>query len=272
MNVLCVDDDEELLYLTKVFLGEGGTINVTPVSSANSALDLLRKGEYDAIISDYNMPEMNGIDFLKTLRRKGDRTPFIFLTSSGREEVIKDAVNNGANSFIQRGEGMAAFRNLRSTMVQLSQVGEMTRKFARRGDNPQSAIYDFSGPTCLYRSGTMVHANADCARLFGFEIVNEMMNEPSLAWALPELHEEVLDRLLNLELRRTSNFIHVMPMQRADGSRFKAMINDTHIELEDGPACLIRCWDISDHKKVSGPLQARINGSRPDLTSRSDNM
>ncbi|MDW5562267.1 MAG: response regulator [Methanomassiliicoccus sp.] len=257
MDILCVDDDEELLYLTKTFLGEGGSIKVTPVTSAPSALEVLKKQRFDAILSDYYMPEMNGIDFLKTLRKGGDQTPFIFLTCSRREEVIREAVNNGANSYIQRGvDGMAAFKNLRSTLIQLSQKQELERKFTRRGQSPQTVVYDSLGATSLFRSGMLVHANMDCAHLFGFKRVDDMMDEPSLAWALPEMRDEVLDRLLKLELRSTTNFIHVMPVQRVNGSRFKAMINEIHVELEDGPACLTRYWDISDQARYHGPIHA----------------
>jgi PAS domain S-box-containing protein len=250
MRVLCVDDNRDMLDLTKTFLEDSGMIDVKPVSSAISALELLRKERYDAIISDYYMPKMNGIDLLKTLRREGDRIPFVFLTASRREEVVIEAVNNGANSYIQKGADGSMFNVLRSALVQLSQKNEAERAIARRGDTPKTIVYDSLGAASLFRAGTLVHANMGCARLFGYERVTELMDQPALAWALPELREEVLDRLLKLELRRTPNFIHVMPVRRADGSRFKVMVNDTNIRLEDGPACLVRYWDIPEQGRA----------------------
>ena len=58
---------------------------------------------YDAIISDYQMPGTNGIDFLKSLRSKGNKMPFILFTGRGREEVVIEALNSGADFYLQKG-------------------------------------------------------------------------------------------------------------------------------------------------------------------------
>ena len=58
---------------------------------------------YDAIISDYQMPEMDGITFLKELKASGNTTPFIIFTGRGREEVAIEALNEGADFYLQKG-------------------------------------------------------------------------------------------------------------------------------------------------------------------------
>jgi len=58
---------------------------------------------YDAIVSDYQMPEMDGIEFLKTVRGSGSDMPFIIFTGKGREDVVIEAINNGADFYLQKG-------------------------------------------------------------------------------------------------------------------------------------------------------------------------
>ena len=57
---------------------------------------------FDAIVSDFQMPEMNGITLLREIRSTSD-IPFILFTGKGREEVVIDAINTGADSYLQKG-------------------------------------------------------------------------------------------------------------------------------------------------------------------------
>ena len=102
-SILYVDDEPMLLELAKLFLEKSGDFFVDTVTSATEALDILAKTSYDCIISDYQMPEMDGIVFLKTFRSKGNVGPFIIFTGKGREEVVIEALNNGADFYLQKG-------------------------------------------------------------------------------------------------------------------------------------------------------------------------
>jgi PAS domain S-box-containing protein len=102
-SILYVDDEPMLLELAKLFLEKTGDFRVDTVISATEALDILAKTSYDCIISDYQMPVMDGIAFLKTFRSKGNIGPFIIFTGKGREEVVIEALNNGADFYLQKG-------------------------------------------------------------------------------------------------------------------------------------------------------------------------
>ena len=65
-SILYVDDDENLLNLNKIFMEKSGEFLIDTVSSAPEALEMIATARYDAILSDYQMPEMDGIEFLKT--------------------------------------------------------------------------------------------------------------------------------------------------------------------------------------------------------------
>ena len=102
-KILYVDDDAELLEIGKLFLEMEDVFSVDTVLSARTALTLLESKTYDAIISDYEMPGMDGIAFLKTVRGTGSKIPFILFTGKGREEVVIEALNEGADYYLQKG-------------------------------------------------------------------------------------------------------------------------------------------------------------------------
>lgn len=107
IHVLAVDDEPELGALSKEFLEMPGDLKVDAVTSVPEARAALSASRYDAIVSDYQMPGEDGLHFLKSLRASGDQTPFILFTGKGREEVVIEALNNGADSYLQKG-GMPA--------------------------------------------------------------------------------------------------------------------------------------------------------------------
>jgi DNA-binding response OmpR family regulator len=102
ISVLCVDDETDLLDLTKRFLEKTGKFSVTITESPSHALEKIKKTPYDAIVSDYQMPEMNGIELLSSIRGSGNSTPFILFTGKGCEEVLIQALKNGADSYVQK--------------------------------------------------------------------------------------------------------------------------------------------------------------------------
>ncbi|MDD1693743.1 MAG: PAS domain S-box protein [Methanoregula sp.] len=102
-TVLYVDDEPQLLELGKIFLEQGGSIGVETVLSAKEGIQALRDHAIDCIISDYQMPEMDGLAFLKYLRSQNNHIPFILFTGRGREEVVIEAVNSGVDYYLQKG-------------------------------------------------------------------------------------------------------------------------------------------------------------------------
>jgi len=102
-RVLYVDDEPAVLEVGKRFLELDGQFHVDTITSAPAALDLIGSTPYDAIISDYQMAGMDGIEFLKKVRGSGNTIPFILFTGRGREEVVIQALNEGADFYLQKG-------------------------------------------------------------------------------------------------------------------------------------------------------------------------
>ena len=88
ISVLYVDDEPGLLDLAKLYLEKIGDFNVDTLSSVQFAMEQLNTVSYDAIVSDYQMPEIDGICFLKRVRERFGDVPFILFTGKGREDVV----------------------------------------------------------------------------------------------------------------------------------------------------------------------------------------
>ena len=135
IQVLYVDDEPSVLELLKVYLEQSGNFNVDIITSSHSAIIHLNSKTYDVVISDYIMPEMNGIDLLKTVRSSGNTIPFILFTDKVPEEVIILALNEGADYYIQKGEDPE------------SQFAELARRIRsavhqKRGDEELRTAYE----------------------------------------------------------------------------------------------------------------------------------
>ena len=88
-SVLFIDDEELLLDATKSFLERFGDMKVQTATSAKEALGILVNNTFDALVIDYYLPEINGIELLKILRTKGDTTPVIMFTDGRCVAIIK---------------------------------------------------------------------------------------------------------------------------------------------------------------------------------------
>jgi DNA-binding response OmpR family regulator len=102
LHILHVDDDASLLSVSKMILETENKFEIDNVTSVDEAFSKLKTCCYDAVVSDYEMPLKNGLDFLKELREQRNNIAFIIFTGRGREEVAVKALNLGADRYIDK--------------------------------------------------------------------------------------------------------------------------------------------------------------------------
>lgn len=118
MRILHVDDDAAFIAVAKQCLEEQYQFQVDTTSSAEEALKKLENSEYDAIISDYQMPEKNGLELLRALRQQGRDIPFILLTCKSKEEVAIEALNSGVEQYITKhGNAEATYEEVNRSIL-----------------------------------------------------------------------------------------------------------------------------------------------------------
>lgn len=104
VSVLHVDDEPDFSETTAAFLErENKRFEVETARDANEGLDLLAAEEYDCIISDFDMPHIDGLDFLTAVREEYSDLPFILFTGRGSEEIASDAISAGVTDYLRKG-------------------------------------------------------------------------------------------------------------------------------------------------------------------------
>jgi CheY-like chemotaxis protein len=145
--VLLVDDDPALFNITKILLEKEGELLVDLCGSAPEAMEMLEEKDYDAIISDYDMPGMDGIEFFKELRKKGSDTPFVMFTGKGNENTVISALNCGINYYIKKGDNpKEVFSKLRFVIKDIANQKKnklSAEEQIQKGDRHSSFYPDF---------------------------------------------------------------------------------------------------------------------------------
>lgn len=120
-RVLHVDDEPDFADMTATFLErENRGLSVKTATSAAKGVDKIESGKFDCVVSDYQMPEQNGIEFLRTVRQSHPDLPFILFTGKGSEEVAGDAISAGASDYLQKQPGSEQFKLLANRIQNLA--------------------------------------------------------------------------------------------------------------------------------------------------------
>jgi PAS domain S-box-containing protein len=104
INVLHVDDDPAITELTATFLKrEDDRFRVQTATSADEGLEMITDCRPDCIVSDFDMPGTEGIEFLRAVRREFPSLPFILFTGKGSEAVASDAIAADVTDYLRKG-------------------------------------------------------------------------------------------------------------------------------------------------------------------------
>ena len=185
--VLYVDDEPQLLEIGKLYLEKKGPFVVDTAESAVNVLKNVDLCRYECIVSDYQMPGMDGIRFLQELRSRKNRVPFILFTGKGREDVVIEALNSGADSYLQKGgDPKSQFAELEH-MIRHAVERHRAEEQLVRSEKQQGEIIDFlpDATFAIDRKGTVIAWNRAMEDLTGMrcaEIIGKDMRERSLAF------------------------------------------------------------------------------------------
>jgi PAS domain S-box-containing protein len=165
-----VDDEVEMTDLARLFLERSGTISIDAVHSVTEALDRLDHETFDGVISDYEMPGMNGIAFLKVLRASQNTIPFVIFTGHGREEVVIEALNSGADYYLQKGgEARAQYAELAHKIRRAVAEREQERQIREMHEVLSAILSASSHGIALIRGMRLQWVNGSLAGMLGYQ-------------------------------------------------------------------------------------------------------
>lgn len=120
-TLLIVEDEEGLKKVLRDLLKKTCP-RIEVASNGKEALEVIQKGEIDVVVSDLNMPIMNGLELLKNVREAGLEIPFIVLTGYGDKEKAIQALRLGATDFLDKPFDSAEFIQVVKKAAELTQA------------------------------------------------------------------------------------------------------------------------------------------------------
>ncbi|WP_443984572.1 PAS domain S-box protein [Halorientalis marina] len=219
ISVLHVDDDPDFADLAADMLErEDERITVETATSASEGSERLADAtdEFDCIVSDYQMPGQNGIEFLETLRENHPNLPFILFTGKGSEEVASDAISAGITDYLQKGSGTEQYTVLANRIRNAVEKRQSERARQRHLEAIETA---HEGISILNEDDQFLYVNEAYADLYGYD-PDEMVGEH---WELiyPADEVETARQTILPEVKDTGFWHGTTTGLRADGSTFR---------------------------------------------------
>lgn len=194
IRVLHVEDDPAFAELASEFLERiNDRLTVETASNANDGLDRLDSNRYDCIVSDYDMPGPDGIEFLKAVREQHPDLPFVLYTGKGSEEVASDAISAGVTDYLQKGQGSGQYAVL-ANRIENAVDQFRTEQRANREQAHRSALFENTPDPILDTTfddeTAIIHAvNPAFEEVFGFH-ADDVRNRSIGEMLVPESEQD----------------------------------------------------------------------------------
>jgi PAS domain S-box-containing protein len=135
VRILHVEDDPDFAELTSTFLErEDERFAVFGARDADEGRERLADEEFDCVVSDYDMPSENGIEFLQSVRERYPDLPFILFTGKGSEAVASDAISEGVTDYLQKETGSEQYELLANRIDTAVAQYRTARELERQND------------------------------------------------------------------------------------------------------------------------------------------
>lgn len=182
MTILLADDEPNLLELGKVFLERNGDMEVVTALGAEEGMEYLRTTKIDGIISDYQMPGMDGIAFLQKVRIRYPEMPFMMYTGKGQEDVVISALRNGCDYYLPKGDDpKAEFAELALQVRRMVKNKNLERQLNESEERYRLIIENFTGIILQRRADNrIIYANGAVERITGYPA--EMLMSGDFGW------------------------------------------------------------------------------------------
>ena len=198
---------------------------------------------------------MNGVEFLKALRSKGDVTPFILFTGRGREEVAIEALNSGVDFYLKKGgEPSSQFAELKNLLFQMSrrrQAEDAMTHNARRFRAMIENSMDIIG--VMDRNSTLRYVSPSISKVLGYS-VDEVIGTNLQSYSHPDLVDNLSKVIQTIKLGRTERY--EMSLRHKNGTYRLVEASIAVMPTELGPnQIVVNGRDITERRKKEDELR-----------------
>ncbi|MFC3478636.1 hybrid sensor histidine kinase/response regulator [Halobacterium litoreum] len=257
IRVLHVDDEPGFAELTAEFLEEADErIEVLTASRASEGLERLGEERVDCVVSDFEMPGMDGIEFLEAVREEYPALPFILFTGRGSEEVASDAISAGATDYLQKEGGTDQYTILANRVLNYADTAAAKSQRERQLDAIEAAQ---EGISILDEDGEFTYVNEAYADLYGYDSEKMLGMHWSALYPEDELsfaREEILSTA-----EEEGGWHGSSTGVRADGSTF---VEDHTVSTTERGELVCTVRDVTERKE-RGRALAALHEAATDL-------
>jgi PAS domain S-box-containing protein len=216
VRILHVDDMLDFAEMTATFLERGNDrFTVETAESADEGLAYLAENRVDCVISDHDMDERDGIDFLEAVREDYPDLPFILFTGKGSEEIASDAISAGVTEYLQKEGGVEQYTVLANRIRIAVEKARAQRERQRHLDAIETVQ---EGISILDEDGYFIYVNPAYADIHDYdpgEMIGKHWEEVYHEEQIPELHDVIFP-----EVERSGHWTGTTTGLRADGTTF----------------------------------------------------
>jgi len=272
IRILHVDDDESFLKLAKQCLELNVDIQVETARSVEEALEKLGAKPFDVIISDYDMFEKDGLEFLRELRASGIMIPFILFTGKGRDEVALKALSLGAFRYMNKqGTSKAVYAELaacvrqaadhaRTQEILVRDVNDRKKQENLLQESQQKLMALFIGNpgaiAFLDKDFRVTDINPSFTALFGYTLENikdKIITDVTVPNGFEEESEVIREKIMEGSVGCSTI------RKRIDGSFFNATLSGGPVMVNGNLAGFFMVYmDISDVVTVQEELSKAL--------------
>jgi PAS domain S-box-containing protein len=257
LRILHVDDDAAFLAVAKQCLEEQDQFQVDTALSAKEALKKIKRSEYDAVVSDYQMPGKNGLELLRELRQAGNKAPFILFTCKGEEEVAIEALNSGVYRYIRKeGNAEATYGELKRSICDTVRV-QRAEKLLKETENRLRLITENMQDMLLLTDTNLMctFASASHKWILGYE-PSEMIGKTAYDFIHPDDLARAMEAAEKAFKDNSGGKMEVR-IRRADGSYILAESMGKILTDENGKinGAVITSREITERKKTEEKLR-----------------
>jgi PAS domain S-box-containing protein len=258
IRVLHVDDDYSFLEVSKDILMDMGSFVIDHASCVDKAFEKLAVGRYDVIVSDYEMPQKDGLQFLKELREQNNKIPFILFTGKGREEVAIKALNLGADAYHNKqGTPETVYGEL-SHNISLVVDRNKVKQALEESEKRYRILMEQASESIIVHDekGIIIDANQRACKNLGYtkeELVG--MTTDDIETEIPENQKNALFWLKIVAGEALTLESH---QKRKDGSIFPVEVSLGPVIIDKKTLVIGLTRDITEHKKKEELLKDSI--------------
>ncbi|MFW9993011.1 MAG: PAS domain S-box protein [Candidatus Odinarchaeota archaeon] len=258
MRVLHVDDDVEFLKCNKKNLIKlsNKKIEIDTLSNPELVIQELQKKTYDVIVSDYQIPEMDGLALLEQIRKENIQIPYIIFTGHSREEIAIKALNLGADKYVIKN------MDQNSQTKELLQAIETTVKKYRdhlaliKSEELYNFIFNEAPVSIGIHSDEKIRIlNKEGRKTLGGKSEEGLIGKPIWNFVSPDAIKPIKDRVDKVYQKEIQKERAEIKYYRLDGSTIDVGLRSTTCEFQGKPGSLVAFMDITEQKKAERALR-----------------